>query len=274
MLDAVDFGRNPEGPEFGEYGVTYVRSGKAKKGSPPERRSVLTVFDRSAEILQQRNEELRPLFPAAGSGAPYSAAHTRRHPGPAELADRRLPPRPAHGQRRPAAPRPQTPAVRAVARPSGSPPRRTSNAPAYSGTSPPGTSSASSAPRRPGARWAPARRRKPVSRSPKPAPSRSGSPPGTSRWTPAPRPISMPGTWRSTPPGAPRRHSYAGAWTPAACRGSPSRTARPPTPTRRANTSTSQPCNGFSPTTAPHRESESPPASCCCSHSPSAESSA
>ncbi|MFF3734624.1 hypothetical protein ACFYXM_31120 [Streptomyces sp. NPDC002476] len=74
--------------------------------------------------------------------------------------------------------------------------------------------------------------------------------------------------------GAPRRHSCAGAWTPAACRGSPSRTARPPTPTRWANTSASPPCNGFSPTTAPHRESDSPPASSCCSHSPSAESSA
>lgn len=43
MLDAVDFGRNPEGAEFGDYGVVYVRHGKAKKGSPPKRRSVLTV---------------------------------------------------------------------------------------------------------------------------------------------------------------------------------------------------------------------------------------
>ncbi|MFJ7496602.1 site-specific integrase [Streptomyces sp. NPDC097727] len=29
MLDTVDFGRNPEGPEFGDYGVLYVRHGKA-----------------------------------------------------------------------------------------------------------------------------------------------------------------------------------------------------------------------------------------------------
>jgi integrase len=69
MLDAIDFGRTPEGPEFGEYRVLYVRHGKAKKGSPPKRRSVLTVFDWSAEILQQWNEEVRPLFPTAGSGA-------------------------------------------------------------------------------------------------------------------------------------------------------------------------------------------------------------
>jgi integrase/recombinase XerC len=46
MLDAADFGRNPRGPEFGEYGVCYVRHGKAKKGSPPKRRSVLAVLGR------------------------------------------------------------------------------------------------------------------------------------------------------------------------------------------------------------------------------------
>ena len=39
MLDVVDFGRNPEGAEFGEHGVLYVRFGKAMKGSPPKRRS-------------------------------------------------------------------------------------------------------------------------------------------------------------------------------------------------------------------------------------------
>ena len=31
MLDMADFGRNPDGPEFGEYGVLYVRHGKAKR---------------------------------------------------------------------------------------------------------------------------------------------------------------------------------------------------------------------------------------------------
>ena len=46
MLDVADFGRNPDGAEFGEYGVLYVRYGKAKKGSPPKRRSVLTVVVR------------------------------------------------------------------------------------------------------------------------------------------------------------------------------------------------------------------------------------
>jgi integrase/recombinase XerC len=69
MLDVVDFGRNPQGLEFGEYGVLYVRHGKAKKGSPPKRRSVLTIWDWSAEVLAEWIEEVRPLFPTAGSPA-------------------------------------------------------------------------------------------------------------------------------------------------------------------------------------------------------------
>lgn len=67
--DVVDFGRNPRGPEFGEHGVLYVRHGKARKGSPPKRRSVLAVFDWSAEILAQWTGEVRPLFTTAGGGA-------------------------------------------------------------------------------------------------------------------------------------------------------------------------------------------------------------
>lgn len=61
MLDVGDFGRNPEAPEFGEYGVLYVRHGKAKKGSPPKRRSVLTVMPWTPDILEQWFTEVRPL---------------------------------------------------------------------------------------------------------------------------------------------------------------------------------------------------------------------
>ena len=68
MLDVADFGRNPRGAEFGDYGVLYVRHGKAKKGSPPKRRSVLAVFDWTAELLEQWTEEVRPLFSTAGPG--------------------------------------------------------------------------------------------------------------------------------------------------------------------------------------------------------------
>ena len=44
-LQTVDFSRNAHAREFGRYGVVQVRYGKAKKGSPPKRRGVLTVFD-------------------------------------------------------------------------------------------------------------------------------------------------------------------------------------------------------------------------------------
>jgi site-specific recombinase XerC len=64
MLDAADFGRNPHGAEFGEFGLCRVRFGKAKKGSPPKRRSVLTVWDWAPDILGEWFTEVRPLFGA------------------------------------------------------------------------------------------------------------------------------------------------------------------------------------------------------------------
>ncbi|MFC4122771.1 tyrosine-type recombinase/integrase [Nonomuraea zeae] len=69
MLDLVDFGHNPDGSEFGENGVLYVRHGKAQKGSPPKRRSVLTVWPWAAEILKQWDTEVRPLFTTSEAGA-------------------------------------------------------------------------------------------------------------------------------------------------------------------------------------------------------------
>ncbi len=62
MLDAADFGRNPHGAEHGEYGRLLVRFGKAKKGSPPKRRSVLTGFGWTPDILDEWATEVRPLF--------------------------------------------------------------------------------------------------------------------------------------------------------------------------------------------------------------------
>jgi site-specific recombinase XerD len=78
MLDVADFGRNPRGAEFGDYGVLYVRHGKAKKGSPPKRRSVLAVFDWTAELLEQWTEEVRPLFSTAGPGALWPSERSAR----------------------------------------------------------------------------------------------------------------------------------------------------------------------------------------------------
>ncbi len=65
MLDVVDVGVNPKAAEFGGYGVVYVRHGKAMRGSPAKRRSVLTVFDWAAECLEEWVSEVRGHYPSA-----------------------------------------------------------------------------------------------------------------------------------------------------------------------------------------------------------------
>lgn len=50
-LQTIDFSRNPHAREFGRYGAVTVRYGKAKKGSPPKRRTVLTVFEWTPEVI-------------------------------------------------------------------------------------------------------------------------------------------------------------------------------------------------------------------------------
>ncbi|MFG1879517.1 tyrosine-type recombinase/integrase [Sphaerisporangium sp. NPDC049003] len=71
MLDAVDFGRNPSGPEFGDYGVCFVRYGKAQKGSPPKRRSVLTVWEWTADVLEEWFTDVWPYFGADDNPAAW-----------------------------------------------------------------------------------------------------------------------------------------------------------------------------------------------------------
>jgi integrase/recombinase XerC len=78
MLDVGDFGRNPDGPEFGEYGVVYVRHGKAKKGSAPKRRSVLTVWPWTTDVLEQWLVEVRPLFGVDGHRALWPSERRAR----------------------------------------------------------------------------------------------------------------------------------------------------------------------------------------------------
>jgi site-specific recombinase XerD len=68
MLDTADFGPNPAAPELGGYGTCHVRFGKAKRGSPPRRRSVATVMPWVAEVLGQYIGEVRPLHGEAASG--------------------------------------------------------------------------------------------------------------------------------------------------------------------------------------------------------------
>ena len=68
MLDVTDFCRNSEAPEFAEFGICQVRYGKAMRGSPPRRRSVLAVWPWSSGVLAEYLEHVRPGYP--GNGGP------------------------------------------------------------------------------------------------------------------------------------------------------------------------------------------------------------
>jgi site-specific recombinase XerD len=62
MLDMCDFRGSAKLPEFGEFAQLHVRHGKAKRGGSAQRRTVLTVFDWSAEVAEQYVTEIRPCF--------------------------------------------------------------------------------------------------------------------------------------------------------------------------------------------------------------------
>jgi len=68
MLEVADFGPNPKAAEFGAFGVCYVRWGKAAKGSPPRRRSVLTVMDWSVDVLAEWVEDIWPSLETDAGG--------------------------------------------------------------------------------------------------------------------------------------------------------------------------------------------------------------
>ncbi len=61
-LDLVDLRHNRKAPQFGAYGSLMVRYGKSSKGSPPKRRTVLTVPEMEwiVDILDEWINELRP----------------------------------------------------------------------------------------------------------------------------------------------------------------------------------------------------------------------
>ncbi len=61
-LDVHDWGRNPEAPQFGRYGMLHVRYGKAKRGQPPRRRNVLSMFAWAVEAVSDYVENIRPRF--------------------------------------------------------------------------------------------------------------------------------------------------------------------------------------------------------------------
>ncbi|PAK92573.1 MULTISPECIES: tyrosine-type recombinase/integrase [Brevibacterium] len=67
MLDTVDWSGNAAAAEFGRYGAVSVRYGKALKGGPPRRRTVLTTMGWAAESVAEWIEELRPLYAPTGT---------------------------------------------------------------------------------------------------------------------------------------------------------------------------------------------------------------
>lgn len=67
MLEIVDWSGNSASAEFGRYGALSVRYGKAMKGSPPKRRTVLTTMGWAAEAVAEWVEEIRPTYGTAGN---------------------------------------------------------------------------------------------------------------------------------------------------------------------------------------------------------------
>lgn len=67
QLDLADFGRNPSARSFGQFGMVYVRFGKAKAGSPPKYRSVVSIpeFDWAVDCLRDWIGDIRPRIPSA-----------------------------------------------------------------------------------------------------------------------------------------------------------------------------------------------------------------
>jgi len=67
-LDLSDLRANPKARRYGRAGGLFVRYGKASKGGPPRRRTVLTVpeFDWVVEVLEHYLAEVRPAL-APGS---------------------------------------------------------------------------------------------------------------------------------------------------------------------------------------------------------------
>ena len=67
-LDLADFRHNPKVAQFGRFGGLFVRYGKASRGGPPRRRTVLAVPEMGwiTEVLRHWVEEVRPCL-APGS---------------------------------------------------------------------------------------------------------------------------------------------------------------------------------------------------------------
>ena len=72
MLDLVDLRRNAKLPHLDRFGALSVRHGKASRGGPSKRRTVLTVPEMGwiAETLAHYLDEVRPALSSSSSSSP------------------------------------------------------------------------------------------------------------------------------------------------------------------------------------------------------------
>lgn len=70
-LELTDIRSNPKAKQWGRYGAVHVRWGKASRGSPPKRRTVLALpeFDWAIEGLRRYVEDFRPRFGQAANSS-------------------------------------------------------------------------------------------------------------------------------------------------------------------------------------------------------------
>jgi site-specific recombinase XerD len=86
MLETVDWSANPTAEQFGRYGALSVRWGKALKGSPPRRRTVLSTMAWAGEAVAEWIDEIRPLY--AGSGLAMWPTERRERVSPDAVSAR------------------------------------------------------------------------------------------------------------------------------------------------------------------------------------------
>lgn len=67
MLETVDWSANPAAEEFGPYGALSVRWGKAVRGGPPRRRTVVTTMGWAVDVVAEWIEEIRPMYESSST---------------------------------------------------------------------------------------------------------------------------------------------------------------------------------------------------------------
>ncbi len=89
MLDLSDLRHNPRAKDYGRFGALEVRFGKASRGSPPKRRTVLTVpeADWIVSVLEEWVDEVRPGFSPGGHPALWVTGVPAGHAATAAAVD-------------------------------------------------------------------------------------------------------------------------------------------------------------------------------------------